>query len=340
MTRAFWTLLSVAFLPVIAVADDGAVPWGNKFFVPKEPPPVIVHDFGTVPSGTILTHRFAIANIYAVPMQIVEDPRATCGCTRIVRYTKKLEPRESGFIDVEMDSRRFQGAKAVTITVNFGPQYRSTATLQVRAFARDDVAMTPGQINFGVVALGQQPSQTLDVQYSGKQNNWQITSVDDANAPNVQIAVQRLAPVRGSVGYRLTATLKADASPGLLQDSIVLKTNDPASPLLTAAVIGMVQSPLTVVQGAQVKLDPVQVGQESVRNIIIRANKPFKIVKVEGEGDGLTVKYDPVSVPIQRVTITFRPTQSGILQRKLTIHTDQKDVATVTIEGVAEGAAP
>ena len=340
MIRAIWVLLSIAVLPITAVADDGAVAWGNKFFVPKETPPIIVHDFGTVPSGTTLIHRFVVTNIYAVPMQIVDDPRPTCGCTRIVRYTKKLEPRESGFIDVEMDGRRFQGAKTVTIPINFGPQYRSTATLQVRAFARDDVAMTPGQINFGVVALGQQPNQAIDVQYSGKQLNWQITSVDDANAPNVKVAVQRLAPVRGSISYRLTASLKGDAAPGMLQDAIVLKTNDPASPILTVAVAGMVQSPLAIVQGAIVKLDTVAVGQESVRNVMIRATKPFRIVKVDGEGDGLTVKYDPVMLPIQKVTITFKPTQSGVLQRKLTIHTDQKDMATVTIEGIAEAPNP
>ena len=340
MSRAIWVVLSIAVLPITAMAEDGAVPWGNKFFVPKETPPIVVHDFGTVPSGTTLIHRFVVTNIYAVPMQIVEDPRISCGCTRIVRYTKKLEPRESGFIDIEMDGRRFQGAKTVNIWVNFGPQYRSAAVLQVRAFARDDVAMTPGQINFGVVALGQQPNQTIDVQYSGKQLNWQITSVDDANAPNVKVAVQRLAPVRGSISYRLTASLKGDAAPGMLQDAIVLKTNDPAGPILTVAVAGMVQSPLAVVQGAIVKLDTVVVGQESVRNVMIRATKPFRIVKVDGEGDGLTVKYDPVLLPIQKVTITFKPTQSGVLQRKLTIHTDQKDMATVTIEGIAEAPSP
>src|SRR3954469_13104649 len=111
MKYAFWAILVIAVAPVAALADDVVIPWGNKFFAPKDPPPVVVHDFGTVPFGTTLTHRFALTNIYAVPMQIVEDRKVSCGCVRIVRYTQKLEPRETGFVDIEMDGRRFQGSK-------------------------------------------------------------------------------------------------------------------------------------------------------------------------------------------------------------------------------------
>src|SRR5205823_1428119 len=119
------------------------------------------------------------------PMQIVKDPVVSCGCVRVVRYTQKLEPRETGFIDVEMDGRKFQGAKAVEISVRFGPKFQSTAILQVRAFGRTDVQINPGQVNFGVVALGQQPAQNIDIQYTGQQINWRIDEVDTANAPSV-----------------------------------------------------------------------------------------------------------------------------------------------------------
>jgi hypothetical protein len=342
MRCAFWGLLVVATTSVAAAGDDQPqIPWGNKFFVAKEPPPVVVHDFGTVPKGTTLTHRFPLTNIYAVPMQIVKDPEVSCGCTKVVRYTQKLEPRESGFVDVEMDGRRFDGAKAVTIQVRFGPKYQSTAILQVRAFARTDVQINPGQVSYGVVALGQQPVQNVEIQYSGQQNNWQIYEVDPANAPNVKATLQRVQSGRAGVAlYRLTVALKPEAEPGVLQDQILLKTNDTASPVVAIPVIGMVQAPLAVVQGSAVKLDPTAVGQEAVRNIMVRGNKPFKIVKVEGEGDGLTVKYLPFASPIQVVTVSFKPTQPGELRRKLLFTTDQKETAAVTIEGTAEGTGP
>jgi hypothetical protein len=340
MRRVVWGLLVVAAIPVAArAADEGApVPWANKFFVPKEPPPVVIHDFGTVPWGTTLTHRFPITNLYAVPVQIMSDPAVSCGCTKVVRYTQKLEPRETGYIDVEMDGRRFQGAKAVTISVQFGPKFRSTAVLQVRAFSRTDVTLNPGQFNFGVVALGQQPAQALDIQYNGQQINWQVVQVDTAGAPSVDVKIQRLGAARGAVTYRLTASLKADATPGVLNEQIVLKTNDASSPVVTVPIAGVVQAPLAVVQGSQVRLDPVPVGQETTRNVMVRGAKPFKIVKIEGEGDGLTAKYLPIQSPVQVVTITFKPGAPGELRRKLIIYTDQKDAATFLVEGSAEPA--
>lgn len=338
MKRAFWGILAILATPVLAVADDQIqIPWGNKFFAPKDPPPVIVHDFGTVPSGTTLFHRFNLTNIYAVPMQIVKDPEVSCGCVRVVKYTQKLEPRESGFVDVEMDGRRFIGAKSVTIQVRFGPKFQSTAILQVRAFGRTDVQINPGQVNFGVVALGQKPAQNIDVQYTGQQINWQINELDTSNAPSVAATMQRLQPVRGNgTIFRIAVALKPDAESGVLQEQIVLKTNDATSPLLTLPVTGTVQSPLSVVQGTNIRLDPVPVGREATKIVMVRGNKPFKIMKVEGEGDGLTVMYDKNPIAIQRLTVTFKPTQPGELKRKLIILTDQNESTSVTIEGTAE----
>jgi hypothetical protein len=344
MRHAFWGLLVVAIVPmaVVAADDQPPIPWANKFFVSQSPPPVVVHDFGTVPWGTTLTHRFVMTNIYAVPMQIVKDPEVSCGCTRVVRYTQKLEPRETGFVDIEMDGRRFQGAKAVTITVRFGPKFQSTAILQVRAFGRTDVQINPGQINFGVVAAGSKNSQPINIQYTGQQMDWRVEDVDTSNAPSVIASVQRLMPQRGVTAtiYQLAVSLKPDAEPGVLQDQIMLKTNDRANPVVIIPVSGTVQAPLLVVQGNLLKFDPIPVGKEIERLITVRGTKPFKVVKVDGEGDGLTVKYDSFPSPVHRLTIAFRPNQPGELRRKLQFTTDQKETASVTVEATAEPGTP
>lgn len=341
MNRATWILFAVGAIPAFAQAQEAAsVPWGNKFFAGKEPPLVVVHDFGTVPYGTILNYRFPMTNIYKVPMQVMSDPTVSCNaCTRIVRYTQKLEPLETGFVDVEMDARKFSGAKRVTISVVFGPKFKSTAMLEIRAFSRTDVQVNPGQVAFGTVSQGKQPTQNVEVQYTGQQINWQITGIDDTNAQNVKATVQRTGQGR-SISYSLTATLKADAASGNLQDQIVLKTNDPTSPLLTIPVTGVVQAPLTVVNGSDIRLDPVPVGQEITRIVQIRAVNPFKIIKIDGEGDGLSASAQAILSPIQSVRITFKPSQAGELRRNLTVHTDQKTSVILNVEGTAEAVKP
>jgi hypothetical protein len=332
----------IAASPVAAIAEDQIpIPWGNKFFVPKDPPPVVVHDFGTVPWGTTLTHRFPLTNLYAVPMQIVKDPEVSCGCTRVVRYTQKLEPRESGFIEVEMDGRQFQGAKTVNIQVRFGPKYQSTAILQVRAFARTDVTIKPGLVNFNTVALGQQPKSVIDIQYSGTEFGWNINSaVDTSNAPSVKADIKMQPLQRGIKTYQLEVELKPNAAPGVLQEQILLKTTDPSCPVLTIPVAGVIKAPLTVVQGELVKLNTVAVGQETARRITVVANKEFTVTRVEGQGDGLVVQFSRYSRASQVLTISFKPTQPGELRRRLTIVTDQKESVSVVVEATAEAAVP
>src|SRR5262245_11785618 len=190
MRRLCGASLLLLMVCATTFAQDGMpVPWANKFFMSKETPAVIVQDFGTVPHGTILTHRFTITNLYAVPMQI-SDPRVSCGCTSGSVSKRVLQPRETGQLELVMDARKFNGHKAVTVWVDFGPQYRSTAVLRVQANSRTDIALNPGRIDFGVVAQGRKQTQTVELQYLGGMSNWQLTNaVVDDKGP-VEVAVQ------------------------------------------------------------------------------------------------------------------------------------------------------
>src|SRR5947209_5160189 len=65
MTRFAAVLAGLVLTVPAARAQEEPIPWAQKFFSKENPPPrVIVHDFGTVPHGTMLSHRFPITNIY------------------------------------------------------------------------------------------------------------------------------------------------------------------------------------------------------------------------------------------------------------------------------------
>jgi hypothetical protein len=111
MRRATWLAVSIALIaPVGAFAQkkgnaqpapavqSAAAPWANKFFLAdiaanreQTPPPVIVHNFGEVPHGTVCSHTFTVMNIYDVPMQITEV-RKSCTCLEAYPFTKALQP--------------------------------------------------------------------------------------------------------------------------------------------------------------------------------------------------------------------------------------------------------
>jgi uncharacterized protein DUF1573 len=303
--------------------------WADKLFAKAG----TTHNFGNVPRGAVLSYRFPLTNIYAVPLEIT-GTRVSCGCVTVTPSASKLQPKESGYIDIVMDARRFTGAKTVSIYVTVGPQYTSTATLQVSANSRTDVVFNPGQVNFGVVAGGQTPAQTIDVEYAGTLD-WRITGIAQHSYP-LDVQTTELYRRTGQVGYRLQVTLKANAPGGAFKHELFLQTNDPASLLVPVLVEGTVQAPLSVAP-AQVKLAPTPVGKEISTKVLVVGSKPFRVTSVEGLGDGLTADLPPTADTKQIVTLKWRPTKAGDVKRELRFLTDIEGnpSATVTVEGTS-----
>lgn len=334
MRRSFGAVVLLLAITGASAQEAMPVPWANKFFVQKDPPAVIVKDFGTVPQGTQLTHRFPITNIYAVPIQ-VGDPRVSCGCTSGTLSKHVLQPRETAYLDLVMDARKFVGNKAVTVWVDFGPKFRSTAVLRVQANSRADIALNPGRIDFGVIAQGRRATQSVELQYLGGMPNWQVIGPVADEASPVDVAVQPTVAQRGRVVYVVTAALKADAPPGPIQAQVQLQTNDQTNPIVAINVGGTIQAPFNVYPPGPVRFDEARVGQPARTHITIQGTRPFLIQKVEGEGDGVTVELPRTPQPVQVVKINFQPTQAGALKRELRLYTDPTNFLRVPIEGAA-----
>jgi hypothetical protein len=324
MRNLVLTLAALVLGTATASAQSGA--WADKMFKGANE-----HDFGSVPRGSQLYHRFPITNIWAVPLELT-SVRVSCGCVTVTPSSKVLQPRDSAFLDVTMDSRRFTGPKTVTIYVTVGPQYVSTATARVTANSRPDVVFNPGQINFGVVQRGQNATQVIDVEYAGVLD-WQVVDIDKGGAP-VHVVLEQLYRERGRVGYRLSAALNPDAPAGLLKHELLLKTNDPASPLVAVLVEGVVQAPLTV-KPNPLKLVGVKAGDTVTRRVNVYGGKPFKITTIDGLGDDMRADLPQAAALVQTVTFTYLAGKAGDLRRQLQIRTDLADEppVTVTIEG-------
>ena len=312
-------------------APAQSVEWANKLFDGGA-----THDFGNVPRGAVLTYRFPMTNIYAVPLEVT-NIRVSCGCVTATANPPVLQPREKGHIDIVMDGRRFTGTKSVTIYVSVGPQFVSTASLQVSANSRADVVFNPGEANFGAVSAGGAPTVSLDVEYAGVLD-WRITSVENSAPLDGRLEEMYRRP--GQVGYRLHFTLKPDAPAGNHRWQVFLKTNDPASPLVPVAVTASIQAALAVVP-EKVRFGSVSADEETTQRVLVRAGKPFRILAVDGLADGLTVDLPSGSSSVQVVTVKWKPGQLRDLKRELRFKTDLDGGAstTVTVEGTAAAAA-
>jgi hypothetical protein len=328
-------LVALFALTVLAPATASAQAWAEKMFRDKDAKDnPLVHDFGSVPRGAKLLHRFKITNIYAVDMQIA-DIRASCTCGSAKETKKVLKPREVGYIEVTMDTTRFAGPKTISVFVTVGPEYTSTAELKVSANSRADVVFNPGQVSFGVVQRGQaSPKQEVDVEYAGTLD-WKITEIKTNDAP-VEASFKEWYRKPGQVGYKISIALKSDAPVGALKEEVYLKTTDPNCPLLPVLVEGTVQAPLSVSPDVA-KMDTVTVGQVKTMRVIVRGSKAFRITAIEGQEDGITAETPPTAAETHFVTIKCHPTKAGEFKRQLMIKTDlDKDGSvTVPVEGTA-----
>jgi Protein of unknown function (DUF1573) len=333
MRHVVLTVFVLASVPSLALAQSPeGDPWAKKLFQG-----VIAHDFGSVPRGAQLKYSFPIKNIYAVPLEIT-NVRVTCGCVTATPSTKTLQPHETGTLDISMDGRRFTGAKTVTVYVSVGPEYISTAALRVSANTRADVVLNPGEINFGVVPTGQAPTQIIDVEYAGALD-FRITEIVKSAAAPITVTPQELyrqppTPRQaGKVGYRLAVTLKSDAPAGSFKQELILKTNDPGSPVLPVVVEGNVQASLTVSPGL-VRMGTLKAGSDKILKVTVRGDRPFSILAVDGQGDGLTADLPTRPAQLHQLTLRCHPDQTGELRKQLLIRTDLNDNATaaVTVE--------
>jgi hypothetical protein len=320
-------ILALAVL-TLGAAGAPAQGWAEKMF--KES---LTHDFGTVPHGAQLLHRFPVTNIYAVRMEITGIVPG-CGCVTAVASKRVLEPRETAYIDVSMDARRFTGAKTVAIRVTVGPEFTSSADIKVSANSRADIVFNPGEVNLGTVAAGAAPTQNVDVEYAGPLN-WTVSEAMVAKDLPLEAGLKELYRQPGKVGYRLSVTLKPTAPAGDLKQYVYLKTNDPAGPLVPVLVEAKVQSALTV-SPEKLSMSGVKTGDTLTRRVVVRGSKPFRILGVDGLGNGVSLGADPSATAAEVQTVTFKCQfdKAGDIHCELKIKTDlQETPVIVTLDG-------
>jgi hypothetical protein len=320
-------LLGLACAATTAPAQSS---WAEKMFKDGT-----THDFGSVPRGSQLYHRFKITNIYAVPLEI--SARVGCNCLTATTSAKILEPLQDGYIDITMDTRKFPGPRTVSIHFTVGPEYISTAILQVTANSRTDVVLNPGQISFGAVARGQKSeAKSLDVEYAGVLD-WRATEIVPHKAP-LEATFKELYRRPGQVGYRVTVALKADAPAGAFKHELYLKTNDPATPLVPILVEATVQASLAVAPNP-LQLGALKMGESITKLVIVRGTgKPFRVTAVEGQGDGVTAELPEGSATVRYLKIKCQPTKVGDIRKQLVIKTDleQEGPLSLSVEGIVE----
>lgn len=292
------------------------------------------HDFGSVPRGSQLLHRFVWRNTTDKPMELVEYQRS-CGCTTVSITPKVVEPGQTGQIEMLMDTKPFAGEKTVNLSLVFGPTKLVSAQFQVKAFSRGDIVYNPGQFSFGVINEGATPTANVDIEYAGTLD-FKITGVAE-QPPGVDVKITENYRRAGGVGYQITTTLNSDLPSGDYKQTIQLKTNDPANPILPVLVDARVRSSLTVVPD-KLYYGTVKSGSSMNRRVTLRSSLPFRVLAVEGQGNGISVVVPQTTSTVHSVLIQWRPIEAGEMHTELRVRTDNEKfpVVVLPVSGIAQ----
>jgi hypothetical protein len=305
------SLLAVLLLAVPCAAQE----WANKMFTARS------YDFGNVARGAKAEYAFELTNLYLEDVHIA-SVRATCGCTtpRIEKDT--LKTYEKGAVIAHINSDRFLGNQGSTITVTIDkPQY-AQVQLHVKVHIFSDVLLEPSSVALGGVAQGTSAERTIGVRYTGR-SDWQIVEVRSGN-PHLSGAVTETSREGGRVTYDLKAVLDKDAPAGYVREYLWLITNDPRTKEIPVPVEGQVQGAVSV-SPSSLFLGVVQPGQKVTKQIVVRGQKPFRIVSIHGDCECLQTTFpkDKEAKSLYLVPVTFTAGEkTGRITQVVHIETD------------------
>jgi hypothetical protein len=305
-------LTGAALLMTINSVEAQDNRWAERMFAEHE------HDFGVVARGTDAKYRLKITNNNPQTVHIA-DVTTTCGCTAAKPGKDTLAPQESTFVEITMNTIKFEGHKPSSVTVVFDRPAHAEVRLPIHAFIRRDVVMTPGGARFGTVKRGAGAEQTIDVAYAGR-GDWKIKEIINKN-PNVETQLVETRRNATNVNYKLTVAMKDGAPLGDFREQLTLVTDEVGNPYIPLLMEGRVEGEFTV-SPEIVSFGNVAPGERKTVNVVIRGKQPFMIEKIESEeSDGIfEVRLPKDERPVQVIALSMiAPQNPGAVDENFTV---------------------
>jgi len=313
ITRIARTMLSgAALLLVINASQAQDNRWAERMFAERE------HDFGVVARGTDAKYRLKITNNNPQTVHIA-DVTTTCGCTAAKPGKDTLAPQESTFVEITMNTIKFEGHKPSSVTVVFDRPAHAEVRLPIHAFIRRDVVLTPGGARFGTVTRGAGAEQTIEVAYAGR-GDWKIKEIINKD-PNVETQLVETRRNATNVNYKLTVAVKDGAPLGDFREQLTLVTDEAGNPYIPLLIEGRVEGEFAV-SPEIVSFGNVAPGERKTLNVVIRGKQPFMIEKIESEeSDGIfEVRLPKDARPVQVIALSMiAPQNPGAVDENFTV---------------------
>jgi len=297
----------------------------------------VSHDFGVVAKGTQVSHRFKLTNGSEQSVHIA-SVTASCGCTTPECAQTLVKSHESTYIEVSMDTNRFQRQKLSTISVAFDLPQPNVVTLSVQVYIRPDIVVSPSSIDFGAVAEGLAGERRLSIAYTGRPD-WKLT---DARTNNRHLTARLAETTRtaGQVHYDLLVRLAADVPLGMIREQLVLLTNEPNGPEIPIPVEASIEPDVTLTPTI-VQLGVLARSSQTTKTIVIRGRRPFAVKRIEcalGPRNFKSPLLDDSTKLVHVLSVTFiAPEETGAFAQRFLVTVPGHAPLEFWARGIADG---
>ncbi|MFO0936473.1 MAG: DUF1573 domain-containing protein [Gemmataceae bacterium] len=319
-------LTAIVFIASVGISLAGPA----DFFSEK------VKDFGVSTRGPILTHYFFVTNSSKQTVTM-GTPRVSCGCTSAKVYQSTLKPGESTAVAAYMDTRRISysnSLKSVIVYVPFLSPSFEEVQLTVQTVCRDDLLMSPSEIEMGKVKMGAGATASTKVTMLSDPN-WKLV---DAKCTGgfVKPSFKEVSRNGAMVTYEVTATLDPKCPAGNWTAEIWVKSSHPGIEKLRIPLTVLVDQAIAI-NPDHVNLNGLKLGESTEHRIQLTSDKPFKVMDIKGAGDDVTVEtQEKDATVVQTLKVTVKPEKIGNLVRTLEVSTNHPLQKKLTIPLVAE----
>ena len=302
-----WGIALVLASAVVARGQE----WAEKMFTTTS------HDFGSVARGAATQFRFEFSNPFEEPIH-VQSAYSSCGCTSPTIEKDTLTTFEKSAIIAKFNTDSFFGHKSATVTVTFDKPMRAQVQLRVSGNIRTDVVFNPGRIDFAGVDRGKGAERITILDYAAG-SHWKLKEAKSSNE-HLTVEYKERGRGNGRVSYEIISKLDESTPIGDFNDQILFVSEDGQK--FPLSVTGRVVSEINV-SPETVFLGEVAPEQLVTKKLIVRSAKPFKIVKTEGEPEGLKFEYDDKADVRHLVTVSYTGTpKPGLVAANIRFVTD------------------
>ena len=156
--------------------------------------------------------------------------------------------------------------------------------------------------------------------------------------PHLEVELNESSRSGGRVAYQMLIRLKENAPVGYLHDELTIVTDDSRRTRIPLNVEGSVISTGVTVSPSQISLGILQPNESVTKNMIVKAQEPFKVLSVKCKDGCFQFKTSEESKKLHIIPVTFTGTETpGAVEQAIEIETDFSGgtavtcVATVTI---------